>query len=97
MSDKYKFSKDTDRDVKPTRGQESNENWDDTGEKEPDTNAGESKVRKDEETNTTGYGSSQKTQHGRVENPGPLDADFDELPSQKWSDRHSGSAGQGIE
>lgn len=97
MSDKNKYSKDTDRDVKPTRGQESNENWDDTGENDPGTNAGESRVRNDEETNTTGYGSSQRTQRDGVENVGPLDADMGELPSQKWSDRHSGSSTQGID
>lgn len=33
MADKNKINqKDTDRDFKPTRGQESNENWDDTNE-----------------------------------------------------------------
>jgi hypothetical protein len=35
MSHDNQFNKDTDRDVKSTRGQESNENWDKTGEKEP--------------------------------------------------------------
>lgn len=94
MSDKS--NKDTNPDVKPTRGQESNENWDETNEKDPGT-AGENKMRTDEETNTTGYGSAQRSDPSRVEHTGPLDADFDELPSHKWSDRHSGSSGQGID
>jgi hypothetical protein len=97
MSDKNKDSKDTDRDVKPTRGQESNENWDDTGEKEPDTNVsdtGENSRRINEETNTSGYGSSQKAERGNV---GPLDADFDKLPSEKRAGRNNSATGQGIE
>jgi hypothetical protein len=98
MTDNNKnISKDTDRDVRPTRGQESNENWDDTGESMPDTNVsheGESARRVDDETNTTGFGSSQKSERGNV---GPLDADFGQLPSEKRRERGNSATGQGIE
>ncbi|MBA4166270.1 MAG: hypothetical protein H0X41_01755 [Chitinophagaceae bacterium] len=98
MSDKNNNNgKDTDRDVKPARGQESNENWDDTGEKEQDTNVshpGESSRRINEQTDTSGYGSSQKAERGNV---GPLDADFGELPSEKRAGRNNSATGQGID
>jgi hypothetical protein len=89
-----KNQKGTDRDVKPTRGQESNENWDDTGKEEgTDTNAGKRGTNPrtiDEETNTSGVASSQKS---KQDNVGPLDADFNALPSEKRRERNSGSSG----
>ena len=96
MSDKNKFNEDIDRDVKPTRGQESNENWDDTNEQQQDANAsaGESARRINDETNTSGYGSAQKAERGNV---GPLDADFGQLPSEKRASRNNSATGQGID
>jgi len=97
MTDKIRSGKDTDRDVRPTTGQESNENWDDTGEKEPDTKVSggkESARRIDEETNTSGYGSAQRS---AADNVGPLDSDFGELPSEKRAGRNDSAARQGIE
>jgi hypothetical protein len=85
MPKKDKISKDTDRDVKPTRGQESNENWDDAN-NDRDTSKGSrsNAISMDEETNTTGAGSSQRN---KQENVGPLDSDLSELPSEKRADR----------
>jgi hypothetical protein len=88
--------KDTDRDVKPTRGQESNENWDDPNEQPAsDTNAdkGSNPRRVDEETNTTGVGSSQRS---KQDNVGPLDPDLEQLPSEKRMDRGTNLTGPGL-
>jgi hypothetical protein len=80
--------KGTDRDVRPTRGQESNENWDDANDNRASsgTTAGNKPDarRMDEETNTTGAGSSQRS---REDNVGPLDSDLEQLPSEKRADR----------
>lgn len=87
MSEKNNLKKDTDRDVRPTKGQESNENWDDSNDqKSSGTRAGNSSDarRIDEETNTTGAGSAQRT---REDNVGPLQSDLEQLPSQKRADR----------
>ena len=96
MSDN-KNNKDTDRDVRPARGQESNENWDDSSEQPgTDTNAGNKGTnprRMDEETNTTGMGSSQRN---KKDNVAPLDPDFEELPSEKRKDRGNNQTGPGL-
>jgi hypothetical protein len=89
MSEKDNYKKGTDRDVKPTRGQESNENWDknndqDTSAERP--NSGSDARRIDEETNTSGAGSSQRS---KAENVAPLDSDLEQLPSEKRIDRNN--------
>lgn len=97
MLDRNELSKDTDRDVKPAQGQQSNENWDDETGTVSDSNVSNSGVNSrtiDEQTNTSGYGSSQRAEHGNV---GPLDADFGTLPSQKRASRNNSATGQGIE
>jgi hypothetical protein len=101
MPDKDKNSKKgTDRDVRPARGQESNVNWDETNDPAPETNASsggeENSRRVDEETNTTGFGSSQKSDRSNVGNVGPLDADLEQLPSEKRRERGSNSTGSGL-
>lgn len=92
-----KKNKDTDRDFKPSKGQESNENWDDANQGQEntsdDTNQKASATRMDEDQNTSGYGSSQR---GSKENVGPLDADFEQLPSEKRRDRGSNLTGPGL-
>jgi hypothetical protein len=91
--------KGTDRDVRPTRGQESNENWDDMNSDRNDTNAGTGSDARiiDEQTNTSGAGSSQRN-HGdnAAGNVGPLDADLEQLPSEKRRDRGSNLTGPGL-
>lgn len=97
MADKDKFrSGDADRDFRPDEGQQSNENWDDNKESQPDTNVahGEGSRRIDEQTNTSGYGSSQRAERDNV---GPLDADFGSLPSEKRAGTNNSATGQGIE
>ena len=84
-----KKHKETDPVVRPSKGQESNENWDDNREKGTQTNVShragsESKTAK---SKTSGYGSTQKSERGNV---GPLDADFEKLPSEKRRDSGTG-------
>jgi hypothetical protein len=82
----------TDPDFKPTRGQETNENWDERN----DDNSSETKASNpriiDEQTNTSGAGSSQRSSHGNV---GPLDSDLSQLPSEKRRNRNN-STGPGL-
>lgn len=88
--------KGTDRDVRPQKGQQSNENWDDKNtERSSGTTSGRgSDARKiDEETNTTGVGSSQRRED---ENVGPLESDLEQLPSEKRGDRGENLTGPGL-
>jgi hypothetical protein len=92
-------NKGTDRDFRPTRGQESNENWDDSNTDREDTNASDSSDARiiDEQTNTSGAGSSQRSNPDNAAgNVGPLDADLEQLPSQKRRDRGSNLTGPGL-
>lgn len=85
--------KGTDRDVRPQKGQESNENWDDNNDKRSaGTKAGKGN-RMDEEINTSGSGSSQRSQEDNV---GPLDSDLEQLPSEKQRDRGNNLTGPGL-
>ena len=99
MADMNNMDKDTNRDVRPTRGQESNENWDDTNNDQETTKAGNSTDARiiDEQTNTSGAGSSQRN-HGdnAAGSVGPLDSDLEQLPSQKRRDRGSNLTGSGL-
>lgn len=90
MSDK---DKGTDRDVRPQRGQQSNENWDDPNQQSADNTSGSSNARNDEETNTTGVGS---TQRNREDNIGSLESDLEQLPSEKRTDRGNNQTGPGL-
>ncbi len=78
-----------DKDFRPQQGQESNVNRNDTNsntnlEKDvnnPDTEKQSSGARrKDEQRNSSGYGSSQRVKRDNV---GPLESDLNELPSEK--------------
>jgi hypothetical protein len=82
-------NKETDPDVRPSKGQESNENWDDNREKGDQTNVSHraGSERTTEQSNTSGYGSSQKSERGNV---GPLDADLEKLPSEKRRESGTG-------
>lgn len=97
MSEKNNMKKDTDRDVKPTRGQESNENWDDQNNDQQNPQKAEQPKmnvnRIDEETNTTGVGSAQRN---KPDNVAPLDPDLEQLPSEKRSERGSNQTGPGL-
>lgn len=84
--------KDINRDVRPSRGQESNENWDDrteNSEQNDSKTSGHTDARIiDEQTNTSGAGSSQRSRaNNAIGGVGPLDADMEQLPSQKRRDR----------
>jgi hypothetical protein len=88
------------RDFKPERGQESNQNWDDSNmdsnvQKQNTSEENEEMDSRslDDQTNTTGYGSAQRSSR---ENVGPLDSDLNELPSQKRADRGSNLTGSGL-
>lgn len=88
--------KGTDRDVRPQKGQQSNENWDDQNtERTPGTTSGRGSDARsiDEETNTTGVGSSQRS---KDENVGPLESDLEQLPSEKRKDRGENLTGPGL-
>lgn len=91
------MKKGTDRDVRPTRGQESNENWDDRNDDQSDagTTAGNRSDARaiDDETNTSGAGSSQRT---KDDNVGPLQSDMEQLPSEKRKDRGGNMTGPGL-
>jgi len=97
MAENDNLNKDTDRDVRPTRGQESNENWDDknTDQQSDNPSAGDrSNARSiDEQTNTSGAGSTQRS---RADNVGPLDSDLAQLPSQKRMERGGNLSGPGL-
>ncbi len=86
----------TDRDVRPQKGQQSNENWDQNNEEQTSgTNSGNGNDarRIDEETNTSGAGSSQRN---KADNVGPLQSDLEQLPSEKRRDRGSNLTGPGL-
>jgi hypothetical protein len=97
MSKKDKISnKDTNRDVRPQKGQQSNENWDANNDRRSDVSnpgRGNSARQKDDETNTTGAGS---TQRNKEENVGPLESDLEQLPSEKRKDRGENLTGPGL-
>jgi hypothetical protein len=87
---------DRNKDYRPSTGQKSNENWDDQNDQrqqqeQPRQNT--SAERMDEETNTSGYGSSQRSEEDNV---APLDSDLDELPSDKRRERNSNQTGPGL-
>lgn len=81
----------TNPDFKPQRGQEGNQNWDDNNiDRNQDTEASRSNARRtDEETNTSGVGSSQRsdTSDTGAGGVGPLDADLAQKTSDKRLDR----------
>ena len=97
MSKKDKISnKDTNRDVRPQKGQQSNENWDANNDRRSDVSnpgRGNRARQKDDETNTTGAGS---TQRNKEENVGPLESDLEQLPSEKRKDRGENLTGPGL-
>ena len=95
MADKKSNEKKTDKDFRPDQGQQSNENWDDDQSTDnPKQNEGSDIRATDESRNTSGYGSGERNK--KDESVGPLDADFEELPSQKRSDRGSNLTGPGL-
>lgn len=85
----------TDRDVKPQKGQESNVNWDESNDRSSNDNEsrGSDARRIDEETNTSGAGSGQRS---RQDNVGPLQSDLEQLPSEKRRDRGGNQTGPGL-
>ena len=87
--------KGTDRDVRPQKGQQSNENWDDNSDRRTeDTSSGRSSARNiDDEINTTGVGSAQRN---KEDNLGPLHSDLEQLPSEKRRDRGGNQTGPGL-
>ena len=95
MSEKDNINKGTDRDVRPQKGQESNENWDDNSNTlSTGAETSKSDARKlDDEINTSGVGS---TQRNKEDNLGPLESDLEQLPSEKRRDRGSNLTGPGL-
>lgn len=96
MSQDNSNQRGTNRDVRPQKGQQSNENWDENSqEKTSGTNSGNGgdARRIDEQTNTSGAGSSQRN---KADNVGPLQSDLEQLPSEKRRDRGSNSTGSGL-
>ena len=88
--------KGTDRDVRPQQGQQSNENWDQNNDQQTSgtsSGRGSDARRTDEETNTTGVGSSQRN---KEDNIGPLQSDLEQLPSEKRRDRGGNQTGPGL-
>ena len=85
--------KGTDRDVRPQKGQQSNENWDRNNDNRSGTNSEKSAREIDDEINTTGVGSSQRS---RQDNVGPLESDLEQLPSEKRKDRGENLTGPGL-
>ena len=86
----------TDRDVRPQQGQQSNENWDENNDKRSSgtpSNKENSARQIDDETNTTGVGSSQRN---KKDNVGPLESDLEQLPSEKRRDRGENLTGPGL-
>ena len=94
-----KHNKNTDKDVRPSEGQQSNERWDDinlnSGRDEQENTSDNSDEKKglsatqmDEQRNTSGYGSSQRRSTDiAAGSVGPLDSDLSDLPSQKRRNR----------
>lgn len=91
-------NKNTDKDYRPSEGQQSNERWDDinlnSGNSQDEKTADNTKKKGmdarelDEQTNTSGYGSSQRTGlDNAAGSVGPLDSDLNELPSEKRRNR----------
>jgi len=97
MSKKDKISnKDTNRDVRPQKGQQSNENWDANNDRRSDVSnpgRGNRARQNDDETNTTGAGSSQRN---KEENVGPIESDLEQLPSEKRKERGENLTGPGL-
>lgn len=88
--------KGTDRDVRPQQGQQSNENWDQNNDQQSSgtsSGRGSDARRVDEETNTSGVGSSQRN---KEDNIGPLQSDLEKLPSEKRRDRGGNQTGPGL-
>ena len=86
----------TDRDVRPQKGQQSNENWDDNNDSRSSgtsSGKGNSARQIDDEINTTGVGSSQRN---KQDNVGPLQSDLEQLPSEKRRDRGGNMTGPGL-
>ena len=89
----------TNPDFRPQRGQESNENRDQVNRESNEENQGEKSDARsiEEQTNTSGAGSSQRRNPDNAAgNVGPLDADLEQLPSQKRRDRGSNLTGPGL-
>lgn len=89
MSGKDKINqKGTDRDVKPQKGQQSNENWDDKNADKRSSGTtsgrGSDAPRQEDEINTTGVGSSQRSDD---QNNAPLESDLEQQPTEKRKDR----------
>jgi hypothetical protein len=66
---------------KPEKGQESNENWDDQPQKNSDETKGNTATTQaieDQHAST-----SASSQRNKRDNVGPLDADLEQLPSEK--------------
>jgi hypothetical protein len=95
MSKKENINKKgTDRDVRPQKGQQSNENWDENNDSRTgDAGQRNSARQVDDETNTTGVGSSQRN---KQDNVGPLESDLEQLPSEKRRDRGENLTGPGL-
>jgi hypothetical protein len=95
MSKKENINKKgTDRDVRPQKGQQSNENWDENNDSRTGTPGQRNSARQvDDETNTTGVGSSQRN---KQDNVGPLESDLEQLPSEKRRDRGENLTGPGL-
>jgi hypothetical protein len=88
--------KGTDRDVRPQQGQQSNENWDENNDSRSSgtsSGKGNSARQIDDETNTTGVGSSKRD---KEKNVGPLESDLEQLPSEKRRDRGENLTGPGL-
>ena len=87
------------RDFKPEEGQQSNQNWDDENDKSsertheptPERFSGGSAFNERHES-TAGYGSSQQSEK---DNAGPLDADLNDLPSEKRFGNNQSGPGLG--
>ena len=85
--------KGTDRDVRPQKGQHSNENWDANNDKRSGDSRSGNARQIDDETNTTGAGSAQRN---KEDNVGPLESDLEQLPSEKRRDRGENLTGPGL-
>ena len=85
---------DRDRDFRPEKGQEGNQNWDDKNQDKSSQNepGGTSSRRTDEDTTSSGIGSKQRT---KEDNVGPLQSDLEQKPSEKRIDR-SNQTGPGL-
>jgi hypothetical protein len=63
---------------KPEKGQESNENWDDQPQKNSEDTTSISQSIEDQHAST-----AASSQRNKRDNVAPLDADFEQLPSEK--------------